>query len=125
MPNRFAVFVLRVVLGLIFFAHGFVKLQTGLGQVAETFQGMGLPGGLAYIVAYAEVAGGLAMMIGIATKYVAGMFALLMLGAIFTVKLPHGLLGTAGGSGYEFDLLLLAVSIYFSMLDETGNKEFL
>ncbi|MCK9907190.1 DoxX family protein, partial [Frankia sp. Cpl3] len=84
--------VLRVVLGLIFFAHGLAKLQTGLGQVAVWFESVGLPAALAYVVAYVELAGGVAMMIGFATRYVAGIFALLMLGAIFAVKLPNGLL---------------------------------
>jgi len=52
------------------------------------------------------------MILGIGTRIVAALFAVVMLGAIFTVKLSVGFAGNGQMAGYELDLAFLAMSIY-------------
>lgn len=111
--NELGNFILRAILGFIFFIHGLSKFQGGIGNTAGFFDSIGIPGFMAYIVALIELAGGIALILGIGTKLVSVLFAVIMLGAIFTAKLPLGLLGNGQMAGYELDLILLAASIYF------------
>jgi putative oxidoreductase len=119
--NELGKFILRVVLGIIFFAHGLSKFQGGINNTVGFFDSLGIPGFVAYVVAVIELVGGIAMIIGLGTRIVSVLFAVIMLGAIFTVKLPAGLLGNGQTGGYELDLALLAISIYFT----TANKSVL
>jgi putative oxidoreductase len=117
--NELGHFILRAILGFIFFIHGLSKFQGGISNTAGFFDSIGIPGFMAYIVAGIELAGGIALILGIGTKIVSVLFALIMLGAIFTAKLPAGLLGNGQMAGYELDLILLAASIYFVLAKES------
>ncbi len=99
-------------LGLIFFIHGLSKFQGGLNNTAGFFDSIGIPGFMAYVVATIELIGGIALILGIGTRIVSLLFAVIMLGAIATVKLPAGLLGNGQMAGYELELALLSMSIY-------------
>ncbi|MGY3716212.1 DoxX family protein [Sutcliffiella cohnii] len=99
--------LLRVVLGIIFTAHGTVKFQGGINNIVGWFDSIGLPGFLAYIVAGLELVGGIALILGIGTRIVAGLLALLLVGAIFKVQLAVGFIG-----GYAYDLALLSIAVY-------------
>jgi len=112
--------LLRVVLGVIFLAHGVAKFQMGLENVSGWFGSIGLPGFLAYIVAYLELLGGIALIIGFMTRYVSIAFVLLMAGATLKVKLALGLLGNGQMAGYELDLALLAMAAYLAVVGATG-----
>ncbi|WP_047154351.1 DoxX family protein [Aneurinibacillus tyrosinisolvens] len=107
--------ILRLVIGITFFIHGLAKFQMGLGNTAGFFQSIGVPGFMAYIVATIELVGGLAMILGIGTRIVSILFALVMVGAIVTVKLAVGFMGNGQMAGYELDLALLALSIYLAI----------
>lgn len=111
--NEIGKVILRVVLGLTFFIHGLVKFQGGIANTAAYFDMLGIPSFMAYIVAIIELVGGFVMIFGLGTQIVSILFAIVMLGAIFTAKLPAGFLGNGQGAGYELDLLLLAISVYF------------
>lgn len=102
--------ILRVVVGIIFLAHGVAKFQSGLGNIAGWFDSIGLPGMLAYAVAVLEAAGGALLILGLGTRIFAVLFAVIMLGAIVKVKAANGLLGNGTAAGYEFELALLAAS---------------
>ncbi|MBG9653929.1 DoxX family protein [Cytobacillus firmus] len=117
--NELGHFILRAILGFIFFIHGLSKFQGGISNTAGFFDSIGIPGFMAYPVAAIELAGGIALILGIGTKIVSVLFALIMLGAIFTAKLPAGLLGNGQVAGYELDLILLAASIYFVLAKES------
>ncbi|WP_071460715.1 DoxX family protein [Bacillus massilinigeriensis] len=104
--------VLRVTLGIIFFFHGLAKFQGGIENIAGWFDSIGLPGPMAYAVAGVELIGGIALILGLGTKAVSGLFALLMLGATLKVKLSAGLLGNGEAAGYELDLALFAIAIF-------------
>lgn len=102
--------IVRVVLGIIFAVHGIVKFQDGISNTVGWFESIGLPGLLAYGVASVEIIGGLLLIIGLATRIVAGVFLLLLAGAIITVKLAVGFV-----NGYEFDLALMAMAAFLAM----------
>ena len=105
--------ILRVVVGIVFFMHGFQKLFfMGFGGVAGMMQGLGVPapGLFAVIVTFVELLGGLALILGLFTRVVAILLAVDMLVAILTVHLPNGFFTLPNG-GYEFPLVLLAAGV--------------
>jgi uncharacterized membrane protein YphA (DoxX/SURF4 family) len=104
--------LIRVTLGIIFFAHGLAKFQGGIENVAGWFGSIGLPGSLAYAVAVIELVGGILLVVGAGTRIVSALMAVLMIGATVKVKLAAGLLGNGQMSGYELDLALLAMALY-------------
>lgn len=118
--------ILRVVTGLAFFYHGYAKVFVmGMDAVTGFFTNVGIPfaGLFAYLVSYGELLGGLALMLGFLTHWVAKINVLIMLGAIGFVHW-----GAEGGwfngygadGGYEYQLLLLASSIFF-MVSGSGK----
>ncbi len=88
--------------GVVFLAHGLDKLQ-GMDGVIGFFGSLGLAPFFAYLVAGVEFLGGIALILGVFSRYAAYLLAVVMVVAIFLVKFKMGLLG-----GYELDLVLLA-----------------
>ncbi|MDR7235440.1 DoxX family protein [Neobacillus drentensis] len=121
LKNEIGALILRVTLGAIFFIHGVVKFQGGIENTAGWFESLGLPGATAYGVALLEIIGGILLIIGLATRLVAALFALLMIGATVKVKLAIGLLGNGQMAGYELDLAFLAIAVYLVI---NGSKLF-
>jgi putative oxidoreductase len=113
--------ILRVILGVTFFIHGLVKFQGGIENIVGWFGSIGLPGFMAYGVASIELVGGLALVIGLFSRIVSGLFALLMIGAIVKVKLAIGFLGNGQMAGYELDLAFLAMAVFIAI---NGTKVF-
>lgn len=107
--------ILRLITGFTFFLHGLSKFQGGIENTVGFFSSVGIPGFLAYIVAIIELAGGALVILGLGTRIIGVLFAVVMLGAIFTVKLSAGFMGTDGGAGYEFDVALLAMSVSLAL----------
>ena len=119
LKNEIGALILRVVLGITFFIHGFVKFQGGIENQVGWFSSIGLPGFLAYVVALIELVGGFALIIGFETKIISALLAILMIGATVKVKLALGFLGNGQMAGYELDLALLAMAIYLAI---NGSK---
>jgi putative oxidoreductase len=95
--------ILRVSLGILFLAHAWLKLVifTPAGTVGF-FESLGFPGFLAYIVIAAELAGGIALILGVATRWVSLALVPVLLGSIWA---PHGAAGfffSNEGGGWEF-----------------------
>lgn len=97
--------ILRVVVGVIFLAHGIQKFQAIEGMI-QFFGSIGLPSFMVYAVATLEAVGGAFLILGLFTRMSALGLGLVMLGAIFKAKLGMGFI-----NGYEFDLMLLASSV--------------
>ncbi|MFK4435610.1 putative oxidoreductase [Paenibacillus sp. RC73] len=104
--------IMRVALGILFLAHGIAKFQMGLGNVAGWFSSIGVPGFLGYAVAVIELVGGIALILGLLTRYVSGLFVIVLIGAIFTAKLSGGLMGNGQGAGYELDISFILVALH-------------
>ena len=112
-------FLLRIVLGISFFVHGFVKFQGGIENTVGWFDSIGIPGFLAYVVASVELVGGAALILGLGTRIVSALLALIMVGAILKSKLAIGFLGTPEMAGYELDLAFLVIAIFLAV---NGSK---
>ncbi|SDM47186.1 Uncharacterized membrane protein YphA, DoxX/SURF4 family [Fictibacillus solisalsi] len=105
-------FILRIFIGIAFLIHGILKFQGGIGNTAGWFESIGLPGFLAYVVAVIELVGGILMILGLGTRLLAFLFAVVLLGAILTVKAQAGFTGNGQAAGYELDLAYLVISVF-------------
>lgn len=108
-----ALFVLRIVVGLLFVGHGAQKLfgffgGGGIGATASAFEQMGLrPGRLhATAAGCAELGGGLLLALGLLTPLAAATITAVMATAIVTVHARNGLWNTE--KGFEYNLVLIA-----------------
>ena len=98
----YAALLLRVTMGIGFIAHAYLKyaIFTPAGTV-QYFQSIGLPGPLAYVVMAAEFFGGIALILGLWTRWVSLALLPIMLGAIFA-HAGNGFFFTAANGGWEF-----------------------
>lgn len=125
-----ALFMIRVVVGVVLFAHGAQKLLGWFGGQGFTgtmsvFTGtVGLPWLVAFLVIIAEFFGSLALIAGFLTRFTAASFMLIMLGAIATVHWSKGFFmnwfGQQQGEGFEYHLLVLGMSA--ALLVAGGGK---
>ncbi len=117
--NDVALTMLRVVLGVVFFAHGSQKMLGWFGGFGfhgtmGAFTHMGMPAPMALLIICTEFFAGLGLIVGLLTRIASFGVAGLMIGAIFMVHLPNGFfmnwMGTQKGEGFEFHLLALAMA---------------
>jgi putative oxidoreductase len=109
--------VLRVVVGIVFLAHGWQKLfGFGFHGVAGFFAGAGIPLPFvsAVIVTLVEFLGGLALVLGLLTRWAAALNAFDMLVAILVVHMKNGFFDQ--NHGVEYPLTLLAACVALTML---------
>ena len=112
----FGLVVLRVIVGIVFLAHGLQKvLQFGVGGFAGNLEGQGVPLPLffAVVVTLVEVVGGVALILGFLTRLVAVPLAIDMLVAMLMVHLPNGFFMMNNGIGLT--LILLAASVALAL----------
>lgn len=117
--QQWASLLVRVVFGFMFLYHGFVKFQGGIENTAGYFESLGLMSSLAFVVAIIELVGGLLLILGLGTRIVGALFAVIMIGAIFTAKLSLGLFGDGTYAGYELEVVYVALGIYFMFADRS------
>jgi putative oxidoreductase len=101
--SDFAALLLRVAMGVMFFAHGFVlKVLTFTpAGTAKYFESIGYPAETGYFVIAAEMIGGLMLIAGVRVRFVALAFVPLMLGAA-QQHVGNGWVFSAPGGGFEF-----------------------
>lgn len=104
-----ALFAARLIAGVIFFAHGYQKLNMGIGDVAEFFALINIPFAsfFAYFVTYFELIGGVLLIAGLLTHWVSKLFVIEMVVAFFTVHVTKGIFVSEGG--FEFVAALFAI----------------
>ncbi|HYE23433.1 MAG TPA: DoxX family protein [Candidatus Paceibacterota bacterium] len=102
--------LLRVVVGAIFLVHGWEKFVGGVPGIEAFLAGMNfpVPGLLAVLLIAAEIGGGILLILGAFTHWVAKVLAFVALVALVAVHLPNGF---TGPGGYEFILLILVSCI--------------
>jgi putative oxidoreductase len=117
--NDVAFTTLRVVLGVVFFAHGAQKMLGWFGGYGFQgtmgfFEHMGMPAPVAFLIICTEFFGGLGLIVGLLSRIAALGIGVEMIGAIFLVHLPNGFFmnwfGTQKGEGFEYHLLVIAVA---------------
>src|SRR5271168_3955050 len=111
--------ILRLVLGVVFFAHGAQKLLGWFGGYGfhgtmGFFEHLGMPAPVAFLIICTEFFGGLGLIVGLLTRIAALGIGVEMIGAIFLVHLPNGFFmnwtGTQKGEGFEYHLLAVAAA---------------
>lgn len=119
-PPELGVTLLRVALGIMFLAHSIVlKLLTfGLAGTAQFFVSVGLPAWLAYVTFVAEAVGGVMLVLGVQTRWVALALSPFLLGALFTVHLGNGWVFTAANGGWEYPAYLFVLCIAQALLGD-------
>jgi len=116
---------LRLVLGVVFFAHGAQKVLGwfgghGFNATMSSFTGkMGIPAIFAVLAIMAEFLGGIGLILGLLARVAAFGVAINMAVAIAMVHINHGFFmnwtGTQGGEGFEYHLLAIAMAIYVTV----------
>ena len=103
--------VLRISLGLMFIAHGLLKLLVfGLPGSAGFFASVGLPGWLAYPVTFIEIAGGILLVLALFVRPVSALLIPVLLGATW-VHFGNGWVFSNANGGWEYPLFLTIAAI--------------
>jgi len=117
--NDVSLTLLRLVLGVVFFAHGAQKLLGWFGGYGFQgtmgfFEHMGMPAPVAFLIICTEFFGGLGLIVGLLTRIAALGIGVEMIGAIFMVHLPNGFFmnwyGNQKGEGFEYHLLVIGMA---------------
>ncbi|WP_018917713.1 DoxX family protein [Vreelandella zhanjiangensis] len=99
-----AIALLRVSLGVMALAHGLLKVFVfTLPGTVGYFESLGLPGFLAYLTILGELGGGLALILGVYTRWISLAMIPLLLGAT-SIHLGNGWMFSNEGGGWEFPL---------------------
>jgi putative oxidoreductase len=107
-----ALLIARIIVGVVFMAHGAQKLfgafgGPGLSAVVQ------MMGPLGYLVSIGEFFGGLGLIVGFLSRFSAASIIVIMLGAIVMVHGKVGFfmnwMGQQAGEGFEYHLLAIAV----------------
>ncbi len=102
--NRSAgLFLIRLALGLLFFTHGLMKVEN-LSMTYALFAHFGFSGWVGFCIAWLETIGGLALILGVATRLFAFLFGIEMLVATILIGFAHGV-------GVEFVLMLVSFAL--------------
>jgi|ERR1700722_10065205 putative oxidoreductase len=112
--------IIRLILGLVFFAHGAQKLLGWFGgpglksTIGMMHQHLGLPLPLAFLAVAAEFLGGVGLIVGLLSRVAAVGIGAIMFAAIVMVHGRNGLFlnwfGDRKGHGYEYHLLAIALA---------------
>jgi putative oxidoreductase len=119
--NDAAITILRLALGVIFFAHGAQKMLGWFGGYGFTgtmgfFTGMmHIPAVFAFLAITAEFFGGLGLILGLLTRVAAFGISCNMIVAVAMVHHQFGFFmnwtGAQKGEGYEYHILSLAALV--------------
>lgn len=106
--------VLRIILGYIFLDSGLGKFRRGISGTGNWFAGLGMPApqATARLVASLELLGGLLLIAGLFTHWVAIPLAANMVVATYVQRFKlHAPFQGGDVQGYELDVLMVAASV--------------
>jgi putative oxidoreductase len=109
--------LLRVSMGILFVAHGFYAkvMLFSMDGVVQSFAGLGLPAWFAWLVMLYETIGGLMLILGLYSRWVAVLLGVHLLFAAYLGHASNGWLFSSPGGGYEFPLFW-AIACFALML---------
>lgn len=115
----YAALLLRLALGIMFIAHGLMKVLvfTPAGT-AGYFESIGLPGWLGYITIVAELGGGALILLGVAARQVALLLVPLLLGAAIFGHGGNGWVFSNQGGGWEYPVFLAVAALVQALLGD-------
>lgn len=116
-----AMLLLRIVVGVVFLAHGAQKLfgmfgGIGIEGTSKIVEGMGLPIPQAYAMIWAciEFIGGIFLILGISTRWAAVAIAFTMLIRLWKLNIVYGFFIENGG--IEYNILVIGACIPLILL---------
>ena len=111
-----AALILRVSLGIVFIAHGLLKVVVyTLPGTVQFFDQVGFPGWTAYLVTALEVGGGALLIAGVAVRWVSIAMLPVLLGAI-SVHVGAGWVFSNASGGWEYPAFLAVVTLVQALL---------
>ena len=115
----YAALILRITLGILFLAHAGLKVFvfTPAGA-AQFFGSLGLPPALAYLTIAVEAVGGIALILGIFTRWVALALIPVLIGAIAFVHGPAGFFFNNPNGGWEYLAFWIAALVVQALLGD-------
>lgn len=103
-------FITRIALGTILLAHGLLKvLVFTIPGTVGYFESIGLPGFVAYPIIFGEIAGGIALLLGVYTRAASLLTIPILLGAT-VAHVGNGWVFNNTGGGWEFPALLAVLA---------------
>jgi putative oxidoreductase len=116
--EKHGTFVLRLALGTMFIAHAGLKYYVfTLPGTARFFESLGLPGALGYVTFAAELVGGVLILAGAYTRWVAAGLVPILLGATWA-HAGNGWVFTSANGGWEYPAFLAAAAAAQALLGD-------
>lgn len=117
--SSMAALLLRCSTGVLFLAHGaYLKLVVfGMAGTVGFFQSLGYSAALAYAVVIAETLGGLALIAGVYSRWVALALVPVLVGAV-QVHAGNGWLFSAANGGWEYPVFWIVVMLAVAVLGD-------
>ena len=108
--------LLRISLGLMFIAHSVIlKYFTfTLPGTAQYFASIGLPASLAYVVFALEAVGGVLLVLGIQTRWVAFGLVPVLVGATWA-HIGNGWVFSNPNGGWEYPVFLIVIAVVVAL----------
>ena len=115
----YAAFLLRVALGMLFLAHGLILkvLTFTIPGTVGYFESIGYPGAFAYLVILGEIGGGLLLIAGVYTRWIALALLPILIGATLQ-HAGNGWVFNAPGGGWEFPAFWTLLLVVQSLLGD-------
>jgi putative oxidoreductase len=123
----YAATMLRVSLGAMFIAHSLIlkHFTYTLPGTAQFFESLGLPAALAYATFWAELIGGVLLVAGLGSRWVALALLPILIGAAW-VHAGNGWVFSGQNGGWEYPVFLIAASVVQALLGDgrfaLGNR---
>ena len=112
----YAALILRLATGSLFIAHGLLKvLVFTIPGTVGFFESLGLPGFVAYLTIFAELVGGMALILGVGVRAVSLALIPVLLGAAWA-HAGNGWLFSSQGGGWEFPVFWAAAQLNLALL---------
>jgi len=109
--REWAPLFLRIGLGFVFLYHGYGKIFKEGTAFGSAWNPSGLPAVLQVLVAWGELLGGAAILLGFLTEFASLGIIIIMLGAIVTIHGKNGFGMTNGGFEYNFVLITMCLAL--------------